>query len=94
MNDASGRPYVKASSLVAGQIVQVDDGFTCIAPWRKRKGLLDPKDDPSAFYIRCGGPVQDDAVDDNTHHCPQSHRHYLGGQLAADGDSLIGVYPA
>jgi hypothetical protein len=69
--DRQGREYARLSELYAGMYVQVDSGFTCLAPWTIHK----VKRNEGRLFIGCA-----------------DGHHYLEGQLAANGDSLVGIY--
>jgi hypothetical protein len=77
--DIRGRPYARLESLNIGDMVELDDGFTCHAA-----GIVEVKYDPAdtsdPFYFNCVGEAGE----------PQ--KHFLVGQLDEDG-FLVGIYP-
>ena len=79
--------YARLSQLKPGDFVRVDDGFTCIPPHARRKVIAGQY----GLYIRCGGPANSDD-DLSARQLKQVYQHGLDGQLAQDGDTLVGVY--
>ena len=86
MTDNQGREYARLSTLKVGDKVQVDGDFEgCFVPWSIVE-VIEVDGELAALHNvpecgACGGPAAD--------FCP----HTFDGQLADDGDSLIGVYP-
>jgi len=76
-HDTSGRPYARLSALKPGDLVIVDDGFTCMKRWSERAVVeeADLADGVRWLGVRCRSGI-----------------HLFIGQLQADGDTLIGVY--
>lgn len=75
-SDTYGRPYARLSELRPGDRVIVDDGFECMGRWTERE----------VYQTH-------DVADEPTMAIKcRSGGHTLDGQLAADGDSLIGIY--
>lgn len=76
--DVNGRPYARLEQLKPGDMVELDDGFTC-----HEAGIVEVKEDADepddTLYFDC---VDDDG---------RPHRHHLVGQLDDDG-FLVGVY--
>ena len=48
--DLQGREYASYSSLKAGQLVKVDDGFDCMTPWSARPVHFD---NSGKAYLLC-----------------------------------------
>jgi hypothetical protein len=79
-HDKHGRSYARLSELHAGSKVRIDGDFECMPPWSSRIVENDP-DKSDNDFPRLWIPCKEG-------------RHYLGGQLASDNDTLIGVYHA
>lgn len=77
--DVNGRAYARLDELKPGDMVELDDGFTC-----HDAGIVEVKADAAEPDDR----LYFDCVDDNGR--PQ--QHHLVGQLDDDG-YLVGIYP-
>lgn len=76
--DVYGRPWAHTDELKPGHMIELDDGFTCVAKKRspKYKRYHRVHRDGGGLYFEC-----------------KEGKHYLAGQLGEHGE-LIGVYPA
>ena len=89
MKDTSGREYARLGQLKSGDVVQVDEGFTCLSPAE----VCEVHEDEDGLFVYCGGPQDTEAARPRAR--KRCERHYLDGQLCDDpaDDSLVGVYP-
>lgn len=86
MPDTNGRAWARVNSLKAGDLVELDGGFTCNLEGTRRKVLLDE----GGLFIRCAGSYECDEA-------PKTFRekHYLDGQIGYTPETegeYVGVY--
>lgn len=79
-HDSKGREWAKLSEINEGDMVELDEGFTCVQSGRHTVRF---DHDAAQRYGKANGLYVD---------CKDGH-HFLKGQ-ADDGDHCVGIYKA
>lgn len=85
LTDISGRPWAKLSDLHPGDVVEFDDGFTCL---RKGEIALVHVDLKGQLFVFCSGHEE---FEGRSKKHSRKEQHFLDGQ-ADDGEHCVGVY--
>ena len=87
MEDKQGRPYALVSKVKVGDILIVDDDFTCMDEWSEHEVLADGRAPPQ-LYVKCSSGAHylngQMASDQEDFASDADHDYYIGMYLKED----------